>query len=210
MATQSTEIYRGQRGKEKRRLFAHFQFRVIQDVYRARFFKLFNDKCFKCGRPEKPVPEFDKPPVLCIDHHVPMALGGHLVPGNLVALCRECNHRKLDRPPEAFYTVEELNRLQPFLDAQPKLFDFRFDGERWMTDRARYLLDIGVPDHIVEAVTNDPDHPHFVGKPKLDSTTTLRLNVEFLAKALTDSAMAQTGEARARETEVQLQRDANA
>jgi hypothetical protein len=178
MAKQSSEAYPGQRGKEKRALFAYFRVRVIQDAYRARFFELFQTRCFKCGRPEKPEPEFDKPPVLCIDHHIPMALGGHLVPGNLVSLCRDCNHRKLDSPPEAFYTAEELRNLQPLLDSQKALFTFFFDENRWMNDRESYLLDVGVHPTVVRAVLNDEDHLHYVGYPSEESRIGVTLGVD--------------------------------
>jgi len=53
-----------------------------------------------------------------------MALGGHLVPGNLVALCWNCNNKKLDSPPEQFYTPGELDRLKPILDQQEDVFSF--------------------------------------------------------------------------------------
>jgi hypothetical protein len=183
MPIRSSEIYRGQRGKEKRALFQHFQLRVIKDVYRAQFFKLFEDKCFKCSKPEKPEPEFSKPPVLCIDHHIPMARGGHLVPGNLVSLCRDCNHRKLDRSPDAFYTAQELARLQPLLDAQQNLFTFVFDGERWMTDPEEYLLELGVPAKIVDAALNDETYLHYVGHPTTNSLLTIEIDMDFLIKS---------------------------
>jgi 5-methylcytosine-specific restriction endonuclease McrA len=163
MTKQSTEAYPGQRGSEKRKLFEPFRVRVIKDVYRSRFFASFQNKCFKCGLPEKVKQEYSAPPALCIDHHVPMFLGGHLVPGNLVALCRDCNNRKRDRPPIDFYTEDELSRLKPFLDSQEELFAFKFNWLRWQEDRKTYLLDVGVKPEIVQAVLTDENHLHFVG-----------------------------------------------
>ncbi|MBD8050135.1 HNH endonuclease [Limnohabitans sp. JUR4] len=180
MAKQSSEVYRGQRGKEKRALFACFRVRVIQDAYRARFFELFEGRRFKCGLPEKLEPELDKPPVLCIDHHIPMALGGHLVPGNLVSLCRNCNTRKLDSPPEAFYIPEELRKLKPLLETQKALFTFRFDEDRWMSDRETYLLDLGVHPTIVRNVLNDENHRHYVGYPCEESRIGITLSFDSI------------------------------
>jgi len=160
MARQSTEKYPGQRKKEKRDLFRPFRLRVIEDLYRRRFFESFGNCCFKCGMPEKVTQEIGAPPNLCIDHHIPMALGGHLVAGNLVALCRACNGVKLDQHPAEFYTLEELGRLQPLLASQCLLFQFSFDWNRWGEDRERYLLDIGVePDTIYLAMHDE----NFVG-----------------------------------------------
>ncbi len=38
-------------------------------------------------------------PAFALDHHVPQTLGGRLVPGNVVLLCRNCNTRKRGRHP---------------------------------------------------------------------------------------------------------------
>lgn len=88
---------------------------------------MFDNRCFKCGVKEKSQVEISKPPILCIDHHIPMIRGGHLIPGNLVALCRSCNNKKHDLLPEEFYTHEELNRLRPILEKQNEIFNFVFD-----------------------------------------------------------------------------------
>ena len=208
MPIRSSETYPGQRNKEKRALFAHFHFRVIQDVYRARFFKLFSERCFKCGRPEKPEPEIGKPPVLCIDHHIPMALGGRLATGNLVALCRDCNNRKLDRPPEAFYTADELSQLQPILDLQRDVFNFVLDGDRWMTDREQYLLEVGVPAKVVDAVLNDETHVHYVGHPTKDSTTTITIDISSIVSALKASAVLKSVDSEACNADESAQRRA--
>ena len=163
MAVKSSEKYPGQRNREKRELFRPFRLRVIEDMYRRRFFESFGNRCFKCGMPEKAKQEIGAPPNLCIDHHIPMALGGHLVPGNLVALCRSCNNRKLDHSPADFYSAEELHRLQPFLLAQQELFQFRFDFDKWSEDRESYLLGLGIDPDTVHSALCDEDYVGFIG-----------------------------------------------
>jgi 5-methylcytosine-specific restriction endonuclease McrA len=187
MKKPSTEAYPGQRGTEKRKLFERFRVRVIEDVYRHRFFACFGDKCFKCGRPEKERQEIGTPPALCIDHHVPMFLGGHLVPGNLVSLCRDCNNRKRDKPPTDFYAEHELLRLKPLLEMQEELFRFTFDWDRWQDDRANYLIDVGVHPAVVRTVTTDEDHPHFVGLTTKDAGIGMVISID-LAELLPRSA----------------------
>ncbi len=54
MKRKSAEAYPGQRGKEKRELFTRFRLRAIEDVYKSKFFAMFNHRCFKCGTMEKP------------------------------------------------------------------------------------------------------------------------------------------------------------
>jgi hypothetical protein len=53
MENSSKEIYKGQRGKEKRELFKKFIFRAVKEVYKRKFFSLFDNQCFKCGTKEK-------------------------------------------------------------------------------------------------------------------------------------------------------------
>ncbi len=163
MAQRSVEKYPGQRSKEKRELFGAFRFRVVEDLYKRRFFEIFRNRCFKCGMPEKSVQDIGAPPNLCIDHHIPMALGGHLVPGNLVALCRRCNGAKLDKDPKDFYSAEELNRLLPLLNAQQELFMFSFDWGKWSENRESYLLELGVPPEIVQLALHDEWYVGYVG-----------------------------------------------
>jgi 5-methylcytosine-specific restriction endonuclease McrA len=191
MPSRSAETYPGQRGKEKRELFKRFRCRVIEDVYRRRFFSLFKNCCFKCGRPEKQKQEIGSPPILCIDHHVPMALGGHLVPGNLVSLCRDCNNRKLDVPPAAFYSPEELKRLEPLLEAQHSLFTFELDWDRWLDDREAYLLDLGVEPTAISAALYDEKDYRYVGPGRTGedsgstaTTAVIRLDVDEILKNL--------------------------
>jgi hypothetical protein len=163
MGRRSTEKYPGQRTSEKRELFKRFRLRAIEDIYKNRFFALFDNRCFKCGKEEKRFQEIGSTPNLCIDHHVPMALGGHLVPGNLVALCRRCNNVKLDRPPESFYTAAELEKLQPILARQEEVFSFSFDWDAWHDERREYLLRVGVDAALVTELLFNPCHPDFVG-----------------------------------------------
>ncbi len=163
MARQSSEKYPGQRRKEKRELFRPFVFRIVEDHYKRKFFELFSDRCFKCGQQEKLVQELSAPPNLCIDHHIPMALGGHLVPGNLVSLCRRCNGLKLDHYPALFYTDEELVRLLPSLEAQHNLFAFKFNWDKWNSDREAYLLEIGIDRELVHAALHDEDFIGYIG-----------------------------------------------
>jgi hypothetical protein len=141
------------RQKEKQALWGRFKLAVIAEIYRRKLLALFSDRCFKCGA---------QPP-LDIDHHVPLLLGGHLVPGNLVALCRPCNNAKLDRDPLTFYSEEELNRLAPLLEAQEALFNFEADYEAWNNDKEGYLVSLGMSRQEAHAVFHDPDHRFYLG-----------------------------------------------
>lgn len=164
-ANGSVELYPGQRNKEKRLLFSRFVFRAIEDAYKAKFFDLFGTQCFKCGQPETYIPGSAGMKILCIDHHVPMAHGGTLVPGNLVSLCRTCNNRKRDQMPDVFYTSEELKTLAPLLERQHALFDFTFDEDAWQRDPAGYLVRLGLSPLLVQALLHDEEHPNFIGLP---------------------------------------------
>jgi 5-methylcytosine-specific restriction endonuclease McrA len=177
MKLNSTEIYKGQRAKEKRDLFNRFRLRAIEDVYKNKFFALFDHRCFKCGIKENPNIEIGQPPVLCMDHHLPMALGGHLVAGNLVSLCRGCNNKKLDRPPEDFYTVDELISLKPILDKQSEIFEFTFDWKFWNQDRKGYLLSLGVEAHLVHELLFNHDHPDYIGMPSDNIEVNISVNL---------------------------------
>lgn len=173
----SVELYPGQRQKERRQLFSRFAIPAVEAVYREKFFALFGTRCFKCGQPETYVQGTRGMKVLSIDHHVPMALGGHLVPGNLVSLCRRCNGTKLDQDPEAFYTSEELSRLQPFLESQHELFNFRFDWDAWRADPAGYLIGLGVSPTLVGQLLHDEDHPDFLGMPEKEQDAAVSVSI---------------------------------
>lgn len=163
MKNNSKEIYKGQRTKEKRELFKHFRIPAIADIYKNKFFALFGHRCFKCGIKEKPYSEIGKPPILCMDHHVPMILGGHLIPGNLVALCRNCNNKKRDLRPEEFYSAKELEDLQPILERQRDIFVFTFDWNYWNQDREGYLLSLGIEPNLVHELLYNHEHPDYIG-----------------------------------------------
>lgn len=154
-ALREVDAIKRQRNKEKGQLFGVFVYPVIADLAKKKFFGLFGNRCFKCGSPHS----------LVIDHHVPIVLGGHLVPGNLVALCGNCNNRKLDSPPEAFYSVEELDRLQPLLAAQETIFSLVFDREQWEKDREGYLLALGVEPSLAKEVLSNADHRFYILPP---------------------------------------------
>jgi 5-methylcytosine-specific restriction endonuclease McrA len=177
MKNKSKEIYKDQRRKEKIELFKRFRLRAIEELYKDKFFALFNHRCFKCGIKEKPNPEIGKPPILCIDHHIPMILGGHLVPGNLVALCRSCNNKKKDKPPEEFYSPAELNKLKPILEKQSDIFDFNFDWNYWNKEREGYLLSLGInPIRVHEILYNENDRD-YIGLASSPHEITFRIDI---------------------------------
>lgn len=163
--SRSSEAYPGQRNREKSKLFSPFRYPCVEDAVKRKFYALFEHRCFRCGRPERPEMLAGEPPILCMDHHVPMALGGRLVPGNLVALCRRCNEEKLDRDPSAFYSEEQLRLLQPILDRQAALFDFKFDREAFEHRPLDYLVSLGVAVELAEQLLSDPDHPDYIFVP---------------------------------------------
>lgn len=148
-----------QRNKEKGQLFKAFVFPVIADHAKRKLFQLFGNRCFKCGSACS----------LEIDHHIPIVLGGHLVPSNLVALCSRCNNRKSDSPPSAFYSSEELARLQPLLAKQEVIFSFEFNRDFWEKDREGYLLSLGIEPSIVSEVLTNPSHRFYI-PPQIPSS----------------------------------------
>lgn len=154
-AIPSGEELRRLRTREKFELWRPYRYAVIADLYRKKFFSLFANRCFKCKIAS----------YLEIDHHVPMVLGGHLIPGNLVALCPRCNNRKLDRSPAEFYSPEELENLAPILEREYSFFAFKFDWEFWNKDRKGYLLHLGVEVELVEEALNNPDNQYYVPPP---------------------------------------------
>ncbi len=185
----SSEAYKEQRNKEKRELFKRFRFRVIEEIFKNRFYALFNYQCFKCGVKERQPYKQKGPPVLCIDHHIPMILGGHLVPGNLVALCRSCNNKKLDRPPEEFYTSEELDKLKPILEKQRDIFDFTFDWNYWKRDRKGYLISLGIEPQEVDELLNNPNHPDYIEPitlPDEASRFEIKIDLSDIIKAIVE------------------------
>ena len=169
----SSEAYKGQRNKEKYEIFKHFRHPAIADLFKNRLFALFDHQCYKCGQ----IADLD------IDHHVPMVLGGHLVPGNLVTLCKRCNNRKRDLHPEEFYSQEELSRLKPILEKQFKVFNFEFDWNLWNTDPKEYLLFLGVDPILVSEMFTNPDHRYFVEPPSPDICITISVDISEILKS---------------------------
>lgn len=123
-----------QRNADKRALFKPFRLSVVEDAYRRKLHRLFNDRCFACREPGR----------LELDHHIPLRLGGRLVPGNIILLCSKCNCAKLDRSPSEFYSADELAEADLILGQQKSLFDFKFDWQKWSDDPLSYLLFLGV------------------------------------------------------------------
>jgi 5-methylcytosine-specific restriction endonuclease McrA len=154
-ALRELDALRRQRSNEKGQLFRVFVYPIIADHAKKKFFELFGNSCFKCGSHHH----------LEIDHHVPIVLAGHLVPGNLVALCKICNNKKLDSPPEAFYSPKKLNDLKPLFAKQHQIFSFTFDWEHWRRDRESYLLSLGIDPTIVHEALNNPDHRFYIEPP---------------------------------------------
>jgi len=66
---------------------------------------VFRNMCFKCGSKNS----------LQIDHHYPLSKEFCLSRKNAVLLCLQCNASKNNRPPESFYTVDELKCLDSLL-----------------------------------------------------------------------------------------------
>jgi len=174
-ALRDLDAIKRQRNKEKGQLLNVFVYPIIADLAKKKLFGLFGNRCFKCASLDS----------LVIDHHIPIVLGGHLVPGNLVALCRNCNNRKSDSPPEAFYSVQELDRLQPFLAGQDDIFTFVFDREKWEADREGYLLSLGVEAHLAHEALNNSDH-RFYMPPRIERTegVTITIDNDTIMRAL--------------------------
>lgn len=134
----STEEAQRQRKADKAALFRRFKYEVIVEVYRAKLFSLFDNRCFRCGAMQR----------LELDHHFPQYLGGRLVPGNITILCANCNSIKRNKRPSEFYTVDEIERIQPLLKAELELFNFSFNIARWSRCPKEYLVSLGVTEQI--------------------------------------------------------------
>ena len=78
-------------------------------------------------------------------------------------MCRKCNGSKLDKHPETFYTEDELDKLQPLLNAQSELFTFSFNHEKWNTNRALYLTELGIDKETVLSALNDENSINYIG-----------------------------------------------
>jgi hypothetical protein len=125
----------GIKKREKRAFFARYGVRVVEELYKKKFFALFENRCFRCGAYEAPTWVW-APAVLCMDHHIPFHRGGHFEAGNLVCLCRPCNTQKRDKDPAIYYPPSLLNRLTPLLSAQETLFKFQWKRNGALTQQA--------------------------------------------------------------------------
>jgi hypothetical protein len=128
-----TEL-RNQRSADKARLFRIFKHPAIVAAKKRQLRELFSDRCFRCNSVGP----------LEMDHHVPQELGGRLVPGNIVVLCKDCNSLKRTTHPSRFYSQRQLAALAPLLHAQLMLFDFQFNHTRWTHHPEEYLLSLGL------------------------------------------------------------------
>ena len=142
------------RKADRRALFGPFRLAVIAEARRVKLWASFDSCCFRC-KAAAPL-EFD--------HHIPQYLGGRLVPGNVVLLCARCNSEKRERHPSEFYPEEQLAALNPILQAQLALFDFQFDWGYWGHRPHEYLVSLGIPDALAQAVLTDAAHPYYVGR----------------------------------------------
>src|SRR5262249_48345245 len=124
------------RGRDKWLWDKQFMLRAIENHYRNKLYSVFNYRCFNCSRPatHESYRDMEEVPFyrgLDRDHHVPIALGGRLVPGNIVVLCKACNSRKQEVDPRSFYSADKLASLRPLLMQQEGVLAFKFDGDRW-------------------------------------------------------------------------------
>lgn len=138
---------------EKTALWSQFWNPAIAKIHRDKLVALFDGKCFLCDATEN----------LHIDHHVPLKLGGHLLPGNLSVLCPRCNSTKGDLNPELFYVPDELERIRPLLESQKEIFNFQFDRDRWRNDKRQYLLDLGASEELIHDMFNDEMSRYYLG-----------------------------------------------
>jgi len=141
------------RSSDKHALFRKFKYEVIAKAKRRELLGLFGGRCFHCGAGSS----------LELDHHIPQNLGGRLIPGNIVILCNRCNLQKRTTHPSDFYTDEQLASLQPILEAQLRLFEFRFNWTRWTHHPEEYLVSLGASPEEARAAISDPSHPLYVG-----------------------------------------------
>lgn len=104
------------------------------------------------------------------------------MPGNLVALCRNCNNKKLDLPPEEFYIPGELDWLKPIFDQHEDVFSFTFNWDAWHEDREAYLVSLGVEAGLVQELLTNPEPPDFVGTARDDVGFTITIDLHDLYK----------------------------
>jgi 5-methylcytosine-specific restriction endonuclease McrA len=157
------------RREQRRALERAYRLEPIFDLYRQRLIDAFGGRCARCGALS---------PVV-LDHHVPLALGGVLQPGNIVPLCRHCNDAKHEQPPERFYSAEQLAWIDERLAEQPAIMAFEFNWRRWhygdRDARRAYLVEVGLGAEILQAVFDDPEHRWYVSDPDQGMLVTITL-----------------------------------
>lgn len=170
----SGEDLRRLRSREKSELWRPFGLPVVAEHFKRKLFALFDNRCFKCKSASP----------LEVDHHIPMVLGGHLVPGNLVPLCPRCNNRKGELSPMEFYSPSDLQLLAPLLDQERSLFHFQFDWEHWERDRRGHLLELGIDAALVAEVLNNEDHRYYIPpRPSREGTSvTITIDMSFIGQ----------------------------
>jgi hypothetical protein len=186
------------RSQQKYHLRKKFVPDVLYYQFKRRFFFLFNDQCFKCGRRAswRCVPENDSymggillQEQLVMDHHIPFEAGGMFDAGNLVLLCKKCNGMKRSSLPSAFYSDPEIARLDLYLQVQEQLFPA---GRRYWSDakmeafikannqgRADILLSEGINDELVRCCLHFQDHYYFCGAIASEETTSTSCSFTF-------------------------------
>ena len=187
------------RSQEKYHLRKKFVPDVLYYQFKRRFLFLFDDKCFKCGKPAvwRCISE-DDPYMggvlmqnqLVMDHHVPFEKGGKFEAGNLVVLCKRCNGNKGTTLPASFYSEIELNELDQFLLVQEQLFPA---GRRYWEDacieafvnadnrrRGEILLGEGVNEELVRCCLRSQEHYYFCGV--IDSLESSAASCAFVFK----------------------------
>lgn len=151
---------------EKTEFWRPFRYAVVKDLYEQKLYSLFGNRCFKCGCTSS----------LQIDHHIPMARGGHWIAGNLVALCSRCNVHKNTMLPSEFYLPDELQRLELVLDQEYALFDFKFDMTHWGKDRKGYLMSIGIDSELAENLLSNECHRFHIPPITASSSAVLMID----------------------------------
>lgn len=144
-----SELFKGQRRMESVAFLSRYGQEVIWNHFRNKLIVAFNGRCFACGNPRD----------LQLDHHVPLASGGRRQPGNIVMLCFKCNGTKSDYSPLEFYSRAELEALNSLLVRQSEILTFEYDPERWLSNPAGYMHDIGISSLLIGEVMSNPDHP---------------------------------------------------
>lgn len=159
------------RQRDKREWDKKYCLRVIENHFRNKLFSLFEYSCVKCFTPGMLRTDFagmERVPFwrgLERDHHLPIRLGGRLIPGNIGVLCTSCNSRKNEKSPRAFYTTGELDRVQRCLDKEEAALHFKFDWEAWRQDRSQYLASLGIDRELIGEVLTNEDHRYYAPPP---------------------------------------------